>query len=160
MQEDSSTTPEPTQPPVEAGFTASMMLADYVSLTNGKFTIVGGGWDELKELQHPSGIAITVFVPWTETNRRHKWQVRLMTLDGQSVCLETPIGSVPVMVEGELEAGRAPGSRPGKPIRAPLGFNHGPLPLERGVEYVWKLYINGENKPEWNAEFKVTQPRT
>ena len=43
----------------------------------------------------------------------------------------------------EFEVGRPAGIKPGTPLELPLAVNSGPLPLEPGGRYEWRLSIDG-----------------
>ena len=43
----------------------------------------------------------------------------------------------------EFEVGRPAGIKPGTPLELPLAITSGPLPLEPGKRYEWRLSING-----------------
>ena len=103
----------------------------------------------------PTAVAIKVEVPWTETNRKHNLKVELLDSDFHSVSVPTPTGNSPVVIGGEFEVGRPPGLIPGSPLDVPFAFNIGPIPLEPGKRYIWKLSIDGDNKPEWEAAFST-----
>ena len=48
-----------------------------------------------------------------------------------------------------------PGIKPGTPLELPLAVNSGPLPLEPGSRYEWRLSINGEGDDDWRLAFSV-----
>ena len=78
----------------------------------------------------PLAIALLVEVPWDQTNRRLEWRLELVDSDGYPVL--TPDGEggeSPIMMGGEFEVGRPPGTPHGAPIGLPLGLNLSPLPL-------------------------------
>jgi len=60
------------------------------------------------------GIAVSVLVPWTETNRTHRFQIRIEYEDG---------GPPVVQMDGEVEVGRPPGAQHGADQRAVLAIN-------------------------------------
>jgi len=60
------------------------------------------------------GIAVSVLVPWTETNRTHRFQIRIEYEDG---------GPPVVQMDGEVEVGRPPGAQDGADQRAVLAIN-------------------------------------
>ena len=55
----------------------------------------------------------------------------------------------------EFEVGRPAGIKPGTPLELPLAVNSGPLPLEPGGRYEWRLSIDGEGDEDWRLAFSV-----
>ena len=47
------------------------------------------------------------------------------------------------------------GIEPGTPLELPLAVNSGPLPLEPGSRYEWRLSIDGEGDEDWRLAFSV-----
>ena len=132
----------------------TMMLADSAQAVGGKLYILGGGWSAIGPEPTPSAIAIKVEVPWVEANVKHKLVVSLLDDDARPV----QIGDQIIEVKGEFEVGRPPGLPAGTPLDATLAINIGPLPLEPGKRYVWRLSIDGESREDWYVGFN-TRPR-
>jgi hypothetical protein len=63
--------------------------------------------------------------------------------------------SEPVKIESILEVGRPPGVKPGTPLAVPFAVNFGPIPLEAGSQYVWRLSIDGHSEDDWNLTFST-----
>jgi hypothetical protein len=61
----------------------------------------------------------------------------------------------PVKIESILEVGRPPGVKPGTPLAVPFAVNFGPIPLEAGSQYVWRLSIDGHSEDDWNLTFST-----
>ena len=100
-----------------------MMLADAAQVSDGKLYILGGGWS-VTGPPTPSAIALLVEVPWDQTNRRLEWRLELVDCDGYPVM--TPDGEGgenPIVMGGEFEVGRPPGTPHGSPIGLPLALN-------------------------------------
>ena len=55
----------------------------------------------------------------------------------------------------EFEVGRPAGIKPGTPLELPLAVNSGPLALEPGGRYEWRLTIDGEGDEDWRLAFSV-----
>ena len=141
----------------------TMLLADYVQVSDGKLTVVGGGWSLTGPEPTPFGIAILVHVPWDQANRRHTLRLELVDSDGRAVTGAAPDGA-DSEIEGdpiiflndiEFEVGRPAGIKPGTPLELPLAVNSGPLPLQPGSRYEWRLTINGEGDEDWRLAFSV-----
>ena len=134
---------------------ATLLLADYAVVSDGKLTIVGGGWSQTGPEAAPFGIGLLIQVPWDQSNTRHTFQVELLDADGEAVVLETDEeGDQPVAFGGDFEVGRPPGLKPGTPLDFPVAMNSTPLPLEAG-RYEWRLTIDGESRQDWTLAFTV-----
>jgi Family of unknown function (DUF6941) len=142
----------------------TMLLADYVQVSDGKLTVIGGGWSLTGPDPAPFGIAILVHVPWDLANRRHTLRLELVDADGTAVMMPSQDGGegdeAPIVFldDVEFEVGRPAGIKPGTPLEVPLAVNSGPLPLEPGGRYEWRLSINGEGDEDWRLAFSV-RPR-
>ncbi len=135
----------------------TMLLADYANVADGKLTVVGGGWSLTGPEPVPFGIAILVHVPWDQANRRHVLRLELLDADGNPVVVGTEDGeeSVVFFDDVEFEVGRPAGLKPGTALDFPLAVNSGPLPLEPGHRYEWRLAVDGETDDDWRLPFTV-----
>jgi hypothetical protein len=133
---------------------ATLLLADYAVVSDGKLTIVGGGWSQTGPEAAPFGIGLLIQVPWDQSNTVHTFQVELLDADGEPVVLETDDADEPVAFGGDFEVGRPPGLKPGTPLDFPVAMNSTPLPLEPG-RYEWRLTIDGESRQDWTLAFTV-----
>ncbi|HZN22241.1 MAG TPA: hypothetical protein VFB57_06760 [Gaiellaceae bacterium] len=137
---------------------ATMLLADYVVVSDGKLTIVGGGWSQTGPEPAPFGIGLLIQVPWDQANTPHQFKVQLLDADGAAVSFdeEDPDSESDQSVEfgGEFEVGRPPGLKPGTPLDFPVAVNSVPLPLEPG-RYEWRLTIDEQSRQDWTLPFTV-----
>jgi hypothetical protein len=134
---------------------ATLLLSDYAVVSDGKLTIVGGGWSQTGPEPAPFGIGLLIQVPWDQSNTRHTFQVELLDADGEPVVLETDEGDEqPVAFGGDFEVGRPPGLKPGTPLDFPVAMNSTPLPLDPG-RYEWRLTIDDESRQDWTLAFTV-----
>ena len=131
-----------------------MILADYAVVSDGKLTIVGGGWSQTGPEPSAFGIGLLIQVPWDQANTRHVFSVELLDADGAEVVLQTEEDEQPVAFGGEFEVGRPPGLKPGTPLDFPVAVNSTPLPLEAG-RYEWRLTIDGKSNEFWTLAFTV-----
>ncbi len=133
-----------------------MLLADYAVVSDGKLTIVGGGWSQTGPELSSFGIGLLIQVPWDQANTRHSFSVELLDADGEEVVLDTDDeeGEQAVAFGGEFEVGRPPGLKPGTPLDFPVAVNSTPLPLEPG-RYEWRLMIDGTSREDWTLPFTV-----
>lgn len=121
---------------------ATMLLCDWAEALQGKLYLMGGGWTQLT-MNSPTvamTLAITIAVPWDRTNMKLPLVVQLLTEDGELVSKED--GS-PVRIDGEIEAGRPPGSKPGTSFVSPLAIRVGGFALTPG-SYSWRLSVSDE----------------
>ena len=135
---------------------ATLLLADFAQVADGKLTVVGGGWSVTGPEPTPFAIAILVQVPWDQANVRHTLRLELIDADGQQVTIETEDGEEePIVFFDDLvfEVGRPPGLKPGTPLDFPVAVNSGPLPLEPGGRYEWRLSIDGRSDEDWRLPF-------
>jgi hypothetical protein len=118
-----------------------LILADYADSATGKITIVGGGWDQLSVAQgfpyvRSVGVGLGLGVPWDETNRRHSVRVEILNEDTQQQIAR---------MEGEVEAGRAPGVPAGIRQFIPIAFNV-PLEFNGPGQFAVRVFVNDEQK--------------
>jgi hypothetical protein len=141
---------------------ATMLLADYAQVSDGKLTIVGGGWSVTGPEPAPFGIAILIQVPWDQANVRHTMRLELLDSDGAPVTVEgdeTEDGDdadeEPIVFFDDVvfEVGRPPGLKPGTPLDFPVAVNSGPLPIPAGGRYEWRLTIDGRSDDDWRLPF-------
>ena len=135
-----------------------MLLADFAQVSDGKLTVVGGGWSMTGPEPMPFGIAILIRVPWDQANHRHVMRLELLDADGQPVTVEVEEGAESVVFfdDVEFEVGRPAGVKPGTPLDLPLAVNAGPMPLEPGV-YEWRLTIDSVGDEDWRLPFTVRE---
>ena len=134
---------------------ATILLADYAVVADGKLTVVGGGWSQTGPEPAPFGIALLIQVPWDQANTVHSFSVELLDADGAAVVVESEEeADQPVAFGGEFEVGRPPGIKPGTPLDFPVAVNSTPMPLEPG-RYEWRLTIDGAARADWTLPFTV-----
>ncbi len=96
-------------------------VANHAEALNGLLYLSGGGWTDVRRAVPQGapppvthfGIAISVLVPWNETNQQHHLVFRLEPEDGGEL----------VRMEADLEMGRPPGLPAGSDQRAVLAIN-------------------------------------
>ena len=131
---------------------STLILADYAVVSDGKLTIVGGGWSQTGPEPGSFGIGLLIQVPWDQANSLHKFSVELLDADGGAVVFDE--SEEPVAFGGDFEVGRPPGLKPGTPLDFPVAVNATPLPLEPG-RYEWRLTIDDESRADWTLPFTV-----
>ncbi len=133
-----------------------MMLADAAQELGGKLYILGGGWSVTGPMPTPMAIALKIEVPWDRTNEKHELLLELLDEDGNPVRVPGPDEEpVALQVTGEFEVGRPAGIKPGTPIDSALAVTFGPLPLEAGRRYQWRLSIDGKTDEDWALGFST-----
>jgi hypothetical protein len=133
----------------------TMLLADAAQAIGGKLYILGGGWSTTTAPTPPSAIAIKIDVPWEEANRRHQLKCALYDEDARPVLVPTPTGDKPVEITGDFEVGRPAGTRPGSTIDLALALSIGPLALQAGRVYVWRLFVDERSDDGWQLRFST-----
>lgn len=123
-------------------FKAQLMLCDYVSMSEGKLYVNGGGWTWIK-VGIPFGIAALVNIPWTHANRAIRFELRLVRQDGEPVFQTSNEGQLPILVSDTFEVGRPAGLRPGSDLVVPIAFNFAPLPLPPNERLRWDFLLEG-----------------
>jgi hypothetical protein len=135
-----------------------MLLCDAAQVAEGKLFILGGGWSMTGPGPAPSAIALKMDVPWDQIGQAHHWELFLEDADGRPVMVGSPDGAQPIEIRGELRVDTAPvGLAPGAPVDVALAINLGPLPLEPGSRYLWRLVFDGNTEPDWVLAF-TTRP--
>ena len=132
-----------------------MLLCDHAQASEGKLNILGGGWSLTGPQPTPFGIAILFQVPWDQADERHEFRLELLDADGHGVPVPGDPEGEPIAVEGSFETGRPPGVRPGTPLDFPFAMNSGPIALQPGQRYEWRLSIDGRYDADWRLAFSV-----
>lgn len=131
----------------------TLLLADYAKVGDGKLDVLGAGWSMMRAAG-PFGFFVAALfqIPWDQTNTKHAFRLELLDADGAPVA----IGGESIRIDGEFEAGRPPGLKPGTPVDAPLVVPFGPLLLDSG-RYEIRLTIDGDTKEDWFVAFTLDQ---
>ena len=106
------------------------MLADAAQVSEGKLHILGGGWSVTGPPDAVGDRAARRSARGTRPTAASSGGLELVDSDGYPVM--TPDGDGgenPIMMGGEFEVGRPPGTPHGAPIGLPLALNLAPLPL-------------------------------
>jgi hypothetical protein len=137
------------QPHDDLGVT--IVLAEAAQVADGKLNLLGGGISVLPPRPQPMAVAILVRVPWSRADDVIPWACELLTDDGMPVMA----GDVPVLVNGQVAAGRPPGWPEGQTLPVPVVVNFSALPVEPGKAYRWRLAVDGAADDDWAVEFSV-----
>ena len=100
-----------------------MILADAAQVVGGKLYLMGGGWDRITvnspfPVQQRLAIAVSVKVPWNETNQKHTFEVEIISENRETEELKSLM-----KMGGQFEIGRPPGTRQGQDQRLQLAFD-------------------------------------
>lgn len=137
---------------------ATLLLADYAQVADGKLNVLGGGWNIIGPHPMPFALAAIIEVPWHRTNERHYIRIELLDADGRPVLTEQPDGrQAPLVIQADFELGRPPGLKPGVSLNFPVAINVPALPLAPNGTYEWRLSVNDETDDDWRVVF-TTRP--
>lgn len=94
-----------------------LILADSAQVVGNKLYLLGGGWDRLTvntgfPLDQRCALAMSIRVPWNETNQKHTFEVEVASEDPTS---EAPKSLI--KAGGQFEVGRPPGIPQGQDQR-------------------------------------------
>jgi hypothetical protein len=117
---------------------ATVLLADWADVINGKLYIQGGAWTATPSPVN-CAVAIVFAVNWNEANQQHHVAIRLLTEGGAAVVVDNQ----PVALESKFEVGRPPGVKPGSDLSVPLAWRLGGLPLNVG-RYRFVVEVAGQ----------------
>ena len=100
-----------------------LILADAAQVVANKLYMLGGGWDRLKgskgfPFNQKLAVAMSVKVPWNETNDRHNFEVEIISEDENT---EEPKSMA--KIGGQFEVGRPVGVLPGQDQRIQLAID-------------------------------------
>ncbi len=154
----SSSSARPHGPITSSSVKVTMLLCDAAQVADGKLYILGGGWSMTGPDPVPSAVALKIDVDWHEAETSHHWELFLEDADGRPVMMETADGLQPVEVRGEFTVSQPQGIPEGSPIDVALAVNLGPIPLQPGTRFAWRLTIDGESLPGASLGF-TTRPR-
>lgn len=133
---------------------AWLILADHADVVGDKLYLVGGGWDSIviqpqAQNQHLLSFAAAFRVPWSETNRRHHFEIEIQDEDANQLA----------KVGGYFEVGRPVGISPGHAQRFQMAINHIPMTFEKSGVYTIVPRIDGEDDQHGRTTFTVTHAR-
>lgn len=102
-----------------------LILADSAQVVANKLYLLGGGWDRLTiskgfPFEQHCAIAVSVKVPWNETNQRHIFEIDVISEDQNT---EEPKDVA--KIQGQFEVGRPAGIPVGQEQRIQLAFDMG-----------------------------------
>jgi hypothetical protein len=134
-----------------------MLLCDAAESVGGKLYVLGGGWSHIQTPNVPVNMALAVklSIPWDQANQPIRLKASLYDEDRHNV-IRLGEEQVPIELEGNIEAGRPPGLRPGTSLDAPFVLNFPGVTLGSGG-YEWVLEVDGNVRA--SVPFRVLEPR-
>ena len=131
-------------------------LADHVVESGHKLYANGVGWNIMRVKQLPGplppmGIGVLIHVPYTSTNEKHRFGVRLEGADGETIPLRTGEGDA---IGVEFNVGRPADLQPGDDQIVPLAINLIGVQIEATGAYMFRLSIDGDDAR--SLRFRVT----
>src|SRR5262245_56786612 len=105
-----------------------------------KLYVLGGGWDVLTvnttfPITQHLALALSIRVPWVETNTKHNFELEIQHDDGPSVA----------KIAGQVEVGRPPGIPAGTDQRSQIAADI-QLKLDKPGVYAIVVRLEGEEK--------------
>ncbi len=133
---------------------AHILLCDAAQAIGGKLFSLGGGWSKVwGPGPYNFALAVQLWIPWNQANERKALKISLVTEDSQPVV--GPDGN-PVVIAGEVEAGRPPGVRAGSDLDVAVALTVA-LPIPPG-RYRWNLELAEDLLTSVPFEVLVTPP--
>jgi hypothetical protein len=134
---------------------ATVLVADSAQVVEGKVFALGLGWSNTATPTPPHSLVILLDVDWNETNHQFQMRAELVDSDMQPVTVQTPMGEQAIALEALMEVGRPPGHPHGTPVRVPFAATFGPLVLQPGTRYEWRVSIDGTHEADWSESFTI-----
>lgn len=134
---------------------ADLIIAQSVEGAQGRVSALGMGWQVRTPEPTPWAILLILRASRDLIGTEHVAHISLEREDGSPVddglaeLLSIELQFTP---EGRTEDGLI------SPVVRGFGFNLLPIPLEPGVEYRFRLWVDGETHDHWIASFRTTPP--
>ncbi len=131
-----------------------LVLADAVSVAEGKHYIHGGGWDTLFVTSLPAthpllGVAVRLRIPWNEAGQQLALEVDVLGGEGRNSVLNEPL-------RGIVSAERPPNMPTGSDLLLHLALSFTNLYLADTGSYDIVLRVDGELLAD--SRFNVVAP--
>lgn len=135
----------------------TMMLAEAAQVADGKLNVLGGGVTVIPANPQPIALTMLIRLPWSRGDETIPWVLELLDADGLPVLA----GEVPVLVNGQVRAGRPEGWPEEQPLQVPVAISFTALPVQPAQRYRWRLAVDGASDEAWTVSFAVApQPVT
>jgi hypothetical protein len=133
---------------------ATLLLCEAAQVADGKLNVLGAGWVEIGSGPATMAVAILIQMPAGEAGGSHHFELFLTQDDHQPVFVDTPNGSMPVEVRGDVNVALPDGFDRSLMLPWPIAVNVPGLALEPGKTYQWNLVVDGESNPDWVLPFR------
>jgi hypothetical protein len=137
---------------MEAPIRTWLMLCDGAQVIDGKFFILGGGFESFGADPQPFALAGRIDMPPSALGSDHKWELYLEDTEGRSVL---PAEVSPISQQFAISD--IPGFDDAY-VSIPFVVSFGALQLAPGQRYVWRLYVDGRTDDTWFLNFTVRAP--
>ena len=123
-----------------------LVLADAVTVAEGKHYIHGGGWGALFLASIPAthpvlGVGIRLRVPWQEAGKQLTLEVDVLNGQGRNSILNQPLRNA-------INVERSPNGSPGSDVLLHLALSFTNLVFERPGQHAIVLRIDGQHLAE------------
>ena len=125
------------------------MLCDAAQVVDGKFFILGGGFQNLSDDFPPFALAGRIEFPPSEMGKSHKWEIYLEDENAKSVL---PAEVSPISQTFELASAEG---FDGDFAAVPFVINFARLELAVNARYTWRVYVDGRTDDQWFLSFGV-----
>ena len=145
---------------------ARVLLGDFASVDPaGKITVIGAGWTVtgVGQLGGTAPNAVMAFIDVPSKFYGDSCSVELALFDDTGTPVNMPgQGAIRAAQIAKIERPSVPGAPSLPPdfpsrIQILMNFPVG-LPLAAGQRYTWRLQIDGNSRPDWEAYFYVLGP--
>lgn len=130
---------------------ATLILADYAAVMDGKLTVIGGGWRNCSPDTTPSAVGVVIHAPWSYESRTIEVLLELMDADGYPFI----VGGIPAQVRATIDVIPEAGEVKGADLNIPFACQISPLPLNPDTQYEWRLSLNGVASDDWRLTFNT-----
>jgi hypothetical protein len=134
-----------------------MLLADSAQVADGKLYILGGGWSVTGPDPTPSAVAIKVGSTGTSSTPVTTGSCSSRTPTVSRCASTRPTGTQTHRGARRLLGGAPDGVPVGTPVDVPIAVNFGPIPLQDGARFTWRMVIDGDSLPGGTVSF-TTRP--
>ena len=134
---------------------ATLLLCEAAQVADGKLNVLGAGWIEIGTGPATMAVAILIQLSAAEAAGAHHFELFLTEADHQPVFVDTPTGSMPVEVRGDVNVALPEDFDRTLLLPWPIAVNVPGLALDAGKSYQWNLVVDGESQPDWVLAFRT-----
>ena len=134
---------------------ATLLLCEAAQVADGKLNVLGAGWVEIGSGPATMAIAILIQMTAAEAGGAHHFELFLTEEDHQPDFVDTPNGTMPVEVRGDVNVALPEAFDRSLMLPWPIAVNVPGLALEPGKRYQWNLVVDGQSEPDWVLGFRT-----